>query len=573
MSQRSILVANGNLNNKPIHSTALTPSPSPPLPLSGVTTKKHISFAEHDIAYPASDRLENSSTDSNATVPPSITKEVTKSTSSRHLYPTHRHPIQKVESIQLLKKLSHSLENWKLLEDLDNGHKHYLFSAQFSDENDEFGKRGAQSRLSFVRADGVIEGGWTAEQICSVIHCSGSRKLWDGSFEGGHTLERFSQKEYLVQWILGGILPVNNVDVSAITTIEADPVTGTVYTASTSVNDGQIPPDESGHRIRAYTDLYGWVFKPKLDSQGRTISVQVVFMCNIDFKYTVPTQVLQTWIDTSLQSVQRIQSYLTQYGCPPYIRRVAGKIIKEDYDPLTHNYQITFTAKHQPSASYRSRKQHNHSSQNNNWCTDVRYNKAMFAHGLDIRVSPEDYTRIEVSPKDHRSIRIYTTDSIIEGKQVTFNLSPLVVSNDGSHYDYTTYRYNGRLVNTRKPKDVTPETEELSQKSVAATVSTTAIPVVIGDIIEKKKSQNVNIEEEDSSQNIPKPLKQDAQVLANESKPESTLTKKTHTPNDNINEIEEKGKGSPINEEESLQVPKGYVLVPEHQVSHTIIYI
>lgn len=248
----------------------------------------------------------------------------------------------------------------------------------------------------------------------------------------------------MVQWYLGSALPIASADLSAITSIESDPVTGTVYTATTSVIDQQIPPDESGHRIRAYSDLYGWVFRPKFDKQGRTLFVNVSFVCNLDFKYVVPNHVLQAWIDESLKSISHIQHYLSQYGCPPYIRRVAGKVVREEFDPLTNNYQIVFIAKHTPSNSYRARKQQQQQNHQSLWCTDIRFHKSMFPHGLDITVVPEDVARIEVSPKDNRSIKIFTTNESIEGKQVTFTLTPLV-SNDGAVNHYTTYKYNGEL--------------------------------------------------------------------------------------------------------------------------------
>lgn len=280
--------------------------------------------------------------------------------------------------------------------------------------------------------------------------------IGDSSFEGGQTIERFSQKEYLVQWFLGSMLPIASVDLSAITSIESDPITGTVYTATTSVTDQQVPPDESGHRIRAYCDLYGWVFRPKFDKQGRTLSVGVSFVCNMDFKYTIPQHVLQTWIDSSLQSISHIHHYLTHYGCPPYIRRVAGKVIREGFDALTNNYQIVFIAKHQPSNSYRARKQQQTQSL---WCTDIRFHKTMFPHGLDISVIPENVARIEVSAKEQRSIKIFTTDEQIDGKQVTFTLMPLS-SNDGTTNHYSTYKYNGELFLNGKLQQPQPQQQQ-----------------------------------------------------------------------------------------------------------------
>lgn len=304
--------------------------------------------------------------------------------------------------------------------------------------------------------------------------------IGDSSFEGGQTIERFSQKEYLVQWFLGSTLPIASVDLSAITSIESDPITGTVYTATTSVTDQQVPPDESGHRIRAHTDLYGWVFRPNLDQQGRTVSVGISFVCTLDFKYIIPNQVSQAWVDNSLQSITNIHHYLTKYGCPPYIRRVAGKVIREGFEALTSNYQIVFIAKHQPSNSYRARKQQ---QQNQSiWCTDIRVHKTMFPHGLEINIIPENVARIEISPKDHKSIKIFTTDESIDGKQVTFTLSPLTVP-DGTSYHPSTYKYNGVLYNQIQMTPAKPS-EILSEPS-----NTKSIEKAVDQVVEAIKKE------------------------------------------------------------------------------------
>jgi hypothetical protein len=353
-----------------------------------------------------------------------------------------------------LKKLTYSLDNWNLTQELDDGiTKLYQFSDNFhfsDDEDNPFIQQQPQKRkIPFVRADSVIEG-WTAEQLCTVVQCFGSRKIWDALFEDGRMIDRFSQKEYLVQWFLSG-----KVDVSAITSIETDPITGTVYTATTSVTDQQVPPD--GHRIRAHTDLYGWVFKPKFDKQGRTLSVLVKFICNMDFKYSVP----DAWIDTSLRSISHLHHYLTQYGCPPYIRRVAGKVVHEDFDTITSKYQMVFIAKHQPSSSYRARKQ----NQTSSWCTDIRFHQTLFPHGLDIHVDPPQRVQVSFS---QRSIKVFTVDDSMDGQQLTVTLLPI----SDPQQTNSTYKYNGEWFYSRKKlmEPTTPTTPDAEVSSTSTTV-------------------------------------------------------------------------------------------------------
>lgn len=610
----------------------IVPPPQPSSIGSSNGNKKHISFAEHDITYTANQSpqtmtvsYESSPTTTNPykNVLPVPAKN---NATGRHLYPSHRHPIQKVESIQLLKKLTFSLDNWNLTHELDDGSKHYMLNARLlSDDEDESvlqmtkSNKSSARKVPFIRADGIIQGGWTAEQLCSIIHCFGSRKICkcaytqclslvsyhfsfflkkgDSSFEGGQTIERFSQKEYLVQWYLGSMLPIASVDLSAITSIETDPITGTVYTATTSVTDQQVPPDDIGHRIRAYTDLYGWVFRPKFDKHGRTVQVAVSFVCNMDFKYALPQHVLQKWMDTSLQSITHMHHYLTQYGCPPYIRRVAGKVVQEGFDALTNNYQIIFIAKHQPSNSYRARKQNQNASL---WCTDIRFHRTMFPHGLDISIMPQNIARVQISPKEQKSIKIFTTDAAIDGKQVTFTLAPLQHS-EATHY--TTYKYNGELFTQQQPQAILDSSSKSDGETTASSEPNT--PNAATTKFANNKQIIVDGESSLSSTSTagasaPIPSAADAsiaetasvvaeavvKVLEKEKEKKHDVTPST-APSITVTKVEiekmlkKEDTQKKVDEQEQqealpipLKVPKGYLLVPEHQVCvHTALFI
>ncbi|GAN03249.1 hypothetical protein MAM1_0037d02701 [Mucor ambiguus] len=606
----TILVAPQHQQQQPPQPTPIIVPPPQPSSIGSSSNKKHISFAEHDTTYTANQppqtttpSLENSPTTTTTNPYKNVLPVPAKNNATgRHLYPSHRHPIQKVESIQLLKKLTFSLDNWNLTKELDDGSKHYMLNARLlSDDEDESMLQMTKSnknnarKVPFIRADDIIQGGWTAEQLCSVIHCFGSRKIWDSSFEGGQTIERFSQKEYLVQWYLGSMLPIASVDLSAITSIETDPITGTVYTATTSVTDQQVPPDEVGHRIRAYTDLYGWVFRPKFDKHGRTVQVAVSFVCNMDFKYALPQHVLQTWMDTSLQSITHMHHYLTQYGCPPYIRRVAGKVVQEGFDALTNSYQIIFIAKHQPSNSYRARKQKQSSSL---WCTDIRFHRTMFPHGLDIRIMPENVAHVQISPKEQKSIKIFTTDAAIDGKQVTFTLTPLYHS-EATHY--TTYKYNGELFTQQQPQAIvdnssksdgeTTASSEPNTPNAATTKFTNSKQIIVDGASSLSSTSTAGasapvpaaVATADASIADTASVVAEAvvKVLEKETGKKHDVT--TTTPSITVTKVEiekilkKEDAQKKIEEEQDdtlpipLKVPKGYLLVPEHQNNNIII--
>lgn len=229
-------------------------------------------------------------------------------------------------------------------------------------------------------------------------------------------VERFSQKDYLVQWRLRSLFPVGECDVAAITSIETDPSQGVVYTATTSVVDSQLSPSPD-ETVRAETALYGWAFRPVQDEQGRTQSVRVTLVCHMDYKTKLPVNAAKVLGDELLACVANVRDYMEQYGCPPYIRRVAGKVLAEEFDVIPGKYSITYIAKHEPSSAYRSNKKAA------SWCTDIRFTRAVYPHGLEVKVSPTQGTRIEMAP-DRRSVRIYTTRSDMEGSKVVVLLAP-----------------------------------------------------------------------------------------------------------------------------------------------------
>lgn len=208
---------------------------------------------------------------------------------------------------------------------------------------------------------------------------------------------------------------MTSTDISAITSIDTDASTGTIYTASTSVNDPSIPVDETKPCVRGHTDLNGWVFTPLLDERGRTKSVKVTMVCNMDYRCdNIPANTAQVIQDEMFTCVANVRDYVEEYGCPPYIRRVAGKVAEEEFESKTGTYQVTYIAKHEPSHSYRARR--------SGWCTDIRFHRSVYPQGLDVKVSPSNGTRVEMS-SDNRSIRIFTTSSEMEGKRVIVRLT------------------------------------------------------------------------------------------------------------------------------------------------------
>ncbi|KAG2177869.1 hypothetical protein INT43_003116 [Umbelopsis isabellina] len=400
-----------NLNNDSTQQNGLNlganslPLPRRNSPLGGGSLiqapKKRITFAEHDTTYSA----ESASADGDGA---SIQRDSVSSTPStsvptRMLYPHHKHPNVKMEKMSKLKHFASSLENWTYEGDL-KGTKVY---SQMTDDN-----------KLVLRADGVILDGWTAEQICSVVNNFGSRKHWDMHVIDGKVVERFSQKDYLVYLQLRFPQFTTPIDLSAISSIETDPTTGSIHTVTASVSNPLIPEDTTGHYTRCNLEMQGWVFVPQFDQNGNTKSVTTSFISYVDYGFSVPPSTSRSLKSEASLYVSQVQDYLVQHGCPPYVRRIAGKIIKEEYSITAQAYEITYIVKHEPSGGNRKQQPGAISS----WCTDIRIPPSNRQSGLEIQVSPTEGVRVEMTT-DYSSLRLYSIDPFMDGKIVIVSMT------------------------------------------------------------------------------------------------------------------------------------------------------
>ncbi|RUS26480.1 hypothetical protein BC938DRAFT_470717, partial [Jimgerdemannia flammicorona] len=409
-------------NAVPAPVPAPTPAPTPAPPPSTPTSSHHI-------LQPPSPSVSTSSRTSNAGESTAPSTPVPP----RQTYPPHRHLEVQKRSMEQFKKLASHLENW-------------TFHSEFKAVK-IYTRAIPGATLPMLRGDGVVKHGWTAEQVCSVVQSFGARKLWDERFEDGRAVERFSQKEYLLHTQLRGIFPVNGRDLCAITTIETDPVTGIIFNVSSSVIDPAIPEDPK--RVRAQMELSGWIFRPNFDDKGSTVSVDVTFISQVDFKGAMPSGIVRILTTETPRCVGRVEEYLQKYGCPPYIRRVAGKVVEEHFNPRIGTYELTYNAKHE--SSYKGR---------GGWCTDLRIGKKMYPNGFDVQVLPEQGVRVELAP-DIGGVRVFTLSHEMEAQNITVR----IVKNAGRTAEMT---LNGKGVIPIGTKD---GSEELA---VAAAVAAAA---------------------------------------------------------------------------------------------------
>ncbi|KAI7867278.1 hypothetical protein BDF14DRAFT_1804698 [Spinellus fusiger] len=488
--------------------------------------KKHIKFVGHGadndlertLSLPSPGK-KPSYTDSRGRILDAPGLRPVQPSSNRHLYPVHRHASKRAESISLLKNLtSPSLKDWTLQDDRNNIKTYYF--------------NGNINQSYFVRTEHKIKGEWSAEQLCSLVQCYGTRQTWDGLFDSGRVVDRFSQKEHLVHWFLNKQQPE---DIAAITTIDTDPILNTVYIATTSVVDQQIPEDTSGHYKRTHIQLYGWSFLPDMDDNGKTHSITVSLVYSTNESLPLPLASL----DHSHQCIEQLCNYLENIGCPPYVRRVAGKVIEEEFLSDIRVYTICYIVKHKPSNSYSTRK----GNTLDKWCTEIRFDKDMFPSGIDIRVTPSEHTRTEIGAK-RSIIRIYTTDPIMEGKQLRVLLSSQEKAINGTAKDsdlsVNTSRSNSMMVDHRL--------SFVSALSVFTNPEIEQMAISVNRTIVKSES---TVFEKHSTPSTPlsqPPLSLIATTPEKQIEYNSGIVSNT------------KSKDMPMN------IPEGYMLVPRHQV-------
>ncbi|KAI8060151.1 hypothetical protein BC940DRAFT_312715 [Gongronella butleri] len=448
------------------------------------------------------------------TIPPSP--------SSHRLYPTHRHPGKKAQCVALLKQLFPLDQRWQLQKE-DGNIRSYVHAN------------------NFVRADGVIAGNWTSEQLCSIVQCMGARKIWDDAFQHGDILERFSQKDYLVRWTMH-----QGDSFTVISTLDTDSSNGAIISASTSVDDPQVHP---GTR---QVQLAGWVFVPRKDTKGVSVS------------FIIDNHTFQP-----MPALKGLFHYLSHHGCPPYIRRVAGKVTHEQFDGQTHAYAIEYIAKHEPSASYRARKQ----QPEKNWCTDIRLDLAhTYPAGYDLAVSPQAGTRVEVAES---YIKVYTSNAEMEGKQVSLAITA------SKAYKITC---NGVVAlhvkgadQSLQPQQPQPSSPAMAESS-SSTASTPASPMPSNLSLQstatvKPQQQQPAIKEPKQPVMPPTPPMATPTLSAADvpaSEPKTSATSATSASTTTATH-QRTSSTTIIDDPTQVDVPKGYVLVPQHQSNNIVI--
>ncbi|ORZ15877.1 hypothetical protein BCR42DRAFT_438120 [Absidia repens] len=397
------------------------------------TNNKHITFATAVTGAPPEDTDSPQPILSNGVHKTGAFDDETHHTQSyslnapvlQHMYSPHRHLRTRNESIHLLKQLYLTLNDWHL----ESATKS---SSTYTKEH---------MGVTYSRLDGHIQGDWIPEQLCSLIHSVHVRKHWDECWQQGRIVERFSQKDYLMHWKLAGSTPQ---DMAVITHIDSEHGGSRIFMVSKSVLDAQIPKQDG--YTRTNMALYGWVFTIKSFSTASdrkkpesAPELQVSFIVDASLPWaqkltnddksgliepppSSPPTPPPFCSSTQLTCLTNVQSYLSTQGCPPYIRRVSGKVIMEHFD--NDIYQVSWIAKHYPPpSSYRQAASSGEPTTcSSSWYTDIRLDHLMYHQGYDIDITPTQGTRMDIKP-NQKTIKVFTTNASMEGATIHIKIT------------------------------------------------------------------------------------------------------------------------------------------------------
>nr|CAG8532966.1 9936_t:CDS:10 [Entrophospora candida] len=287
---------------------------------------------------------------------------------------THRHSETLRAAMDNFKSQARSLDGWNFYSN-DKGVKIY--------SKDVGGKS-----IPMIRGESRISGGFTVEDILSIINSVEMRKIWDERFEDSVVLEKLNHFDSLVKSVIKGSFSISGRDLSLASTIEYDFETGIVRYVSTSVIDPLIP--ETKKYVRAQLDFAGFEFASKFDDEGFTKYVDIKYIADIDAKIdTVPSIILrQVSIQTPI-ILNRIDELLQKSGFPPYVRESTSQTSMKSCVVNTKTFECDIEVVDVFGGAV----------------TELKTSRKMYPNGYELTIKPEN-VKVELLPSKFELVRI-----------------------------------------------------------------------------------------------------------------------------------------------------------------------
>ncbi|CAJ0747444.1 24734_t:CDS:2, partial [Entrophospora sp. SA101] len=287
---------------------------------------------------------------------------------------THRHSETLRAAIDNFKSQARSLDGWNFYSN-DKGVKIYT--------KDVGGKS-----IPMIRGESRISGGFTVEDILSIINSVEMRKIWDERFEDSVVLEKLNHFDSLVKSVIKGSFSISGRDLSLASSTEYDFETGIVRYVSTSVIDPLIP--ETKKYVRAQLDFAGFEFASKFDDEGFTKYVDIKYIADINAKIdTVPSIILrQVSIQTPI-ILNRIDELLQKSGFPPYVRESTSQTSMKSCVVNTKTFECDIEVVDVFGGAV----------------TELKTSRKMYPNGYELTIKPEN-VKVELLPSKFELVRI-----------------------------------------------------------------------------------------------------------------------------------------------------------------------
>ncbi|KAJ3358825.1 hypothetical protein HDU91_005102 [Kappamyces sp. JEL0680] len=166
--------------------------------------------------------------------------------------------------------------------------------------------------LPFVRGDGLISGGFTVEEVLSVVQNAFSRKTWDHRFDSSEVLEFLSPTDFLIHSVQKGTFPVAARDFVSCSTFYYDSPSVLDYVV-TSVEDPLGPPPGTGGRVRAEILLASWRLEQTAEGVAAT------YLVHVDVKGSIPSAIIRSIQVQTPMCIRRVGEYLESRGTLPFL--------------------------------------------------------------------------------------------------------------------------------------------------------------------------------------------------------------------------------------------------------------
>ncbi|KAJ3037771.1 Copine-8, partial [Rhizophlyctis rosea] len=209
-------------------------------------------------------------------------------------------------------------------------------------------KDSASGGVPIIRAEGLLKGEWTVEEVASVIFSENGRSGWDTRIDSTSALTYYTSNTSLVYTTHKGSLILSSRDYITVNTIVYD--ADVTYVIQTSVEDSYHGAQKG--KVRGWITVSGWIL------QRVAGGVRIVYVEEIDVKGRVPGAIIKLFTTQNPLFVAYIIEYINSRGFIPYIISNSQytsfeqlSVVSQLWEIKTYTYKLNLIIKKTATAS------------------------------------------------------------------------------------------------------------------------------------------------------------------------------------------------------------------------------